>query len=382
MREDPADGLSARLLASQYLQRYRETLDVGDVTRGIGEAAYSLRRQPAHNAAADELAASGYYALHDFTRALYFENLAHGTDSADANAPSQMALLAMELGHYAQAQSFIREAARAGAGPAEWSAEARYDELTGSIDSAKALMERAAQRSDAVIDTPASSRAWYHVRLGEMAFATGDVNRAEAEEHIALVDFPRYELAYRALARFCWADRDWRCALDTARTGAQILPEPEILGYESDAQRALGDVQGARRTRDLIFAVERIGNAYHINDRLLATYYSEHGVRLEDAFAIAQREVTLRGTEIFAQDTFAWAAAMAGRWAIADRASANAMRFNTQDSRILFHAGAIAYHFGRTARARALLRRALALNAHFDPFYTVQAQSMLATLSQ
>lgn len=381
VREDPQDQIAANMLAAQYMARYRETQDVGDILRGLHQAARALRLQPYNNAAAEELTASGYYALHKFRLALAYEQAAHAVAPADANAPAQMALLEMELGRYDRAQNDLAIARRTKDDVAYWAAQARYDELTGKLAQAKALMTRAAVHADGIIDNPAVSRAWYHYRLGQMDFSSGEISAAQTEERTAIAEFPGFEMAYRALARFCWGVGDWRCAFAAAKSGAAIIPEPETLGYEADAQAALGDGEGARQTQALIVAVERIGNAYGINDRLLSVYYSEHGVRLDDSLRIAQREVRKRGDEIHAQDTLAWAAAMDGHWNMAYRAMLRATRFGTQDPRVLFHAGIIQLHFGHRRRARALLSRTLALNSNFDPIYGPLARKTLTALS-
>jgi tetratricopeptide (TPR) repeat protein len=374
VRNNSQDQFSARLLAGQYLQRYRESQDVGDVQRAIHQAQRALQLQPQNNAGAYSILASAHYALHDFETALRFERAARKENPFDANAPAQMALLEMEVGRYASAAEDLRLARRIADGPAVWAAQARYDELTGKLEQARILMRRAAQSSDAILDNSAQSRAWYHYRLGEMAFTTGEIEEAKREEQIAIADFPNFELAYRALARFCWATGDWHCALDAASKGANIIPEPETLGYLADAQRALGQNAQAQQTQALIFAVERLGNAYRINDRLLSVYYSGHSVRLDDALRIARREAARRGEEIFAQDTLAWAAAMDGHWQEAYRAIRSAMRLQTQDSRILFHAAIIESHFRRCSAANNNIRKAVSLNSHFDPFYAAIAR--------
>lgn len=381
VRIDPEDQISARMLAAEYMTRYRETLDVGDIVRGLHQAARSLALQPYGNAAAEEMMASGYYALHKFQMALVYERTAHLTQPNDFNAPAQMALLEMETGHYTRAKYDLAVAARIKNNAAVWAAQARYDEMTGNLSAAKGLMARAARHADEVIDNPAESRAWYHFRLGQMDFSSGDIAGAEQQERVALADFPQFELANRALARFCWGERDWNCALAAAKRGAAVIPEPETLGYQADAQQALGESSAAKATRALIGAVERIGNAYNINDRLLSVYYSEHGVRLHDSLLVALREVKKRGNEVHAQDTLAWAAAMDGQWNRAYRAMRVATRFDTQDPRVLFHAGMIELHFHHRARARHFLAQTVALNPHFDPFYGPVAQKTLASLS-
>jgi tetratricopeptide (TPR) repeat protein len=378
--DNPKDQISASLLAGQYMQRYRENLDVGDLSRALHQGRRALALQPQNNAGADEVIASAFYAMHRFRDALRYEAAAHAERPDDFNAPAQMGLLEMEMGHYAVALHDISVARRINNREAVWAAQARYDEMTGRLADAVRLMEAAAAKSDTVSDNPAEARAWYHYRLGEMWFSSGQVRRAEYEERVALADFPNFEMADRALARFCWGAKDWPCVLDAAQKGVAIIPEPETLGYLADAQFATGQSAAADQTRQLIFAVERIGNAYHINDRLLSVYYSEHGIRLDDSLSIAKREVGKRGNEVYAQDTLAWAAAMDGHWQTAYRAMLLATRYHTQDPRILFHAGMIEMHVGHPRRARSLLQHALALNPQFDPFYSDAARRALRQL--
>lgn len=378
--EDSRDQISAELLAAQYVQRYRETQDVGDLLRGIAQARRALALQPQNNAAAYGILASAYTALHQFRTALRYEQAAHSALPADSNAPAQIASLEMEIGDYAGAAHALAVAERIQRTPTVLAVRARYDELTGKLDAARTLLAQAAARSDAVSDNSAQSRAWYHFRLGEIAFSSGDVRAAQEEERTAVAQFSGFEQGHRALARFCWAAKAWQCALHAAQSAVNIVPGPEALGYMADAQRELGDAAGAVQTEALIVAVERIGNAYRINDRLLAVYYCEHGVRLGDAYQIAQHEVRVRGGEIYAQDTLAWCAAMRGKWDVAQRAIRNATRYGTQDPRILYHAGTIALHFGRRDAARRDLQAALALNAQFDPFYADRARDQLRRL--
>ncbi|GAC1403449.1 MAG: hypothetical protein NVSMB64_05240 [Candidatus Velthaea sp.] len=382
VREDPSDQLSATSLGTQYMQRYRESGDVDDILRALHEAQRSLRLQPQNNAGADKVAGSARTALHRFTDALADERAAHREQPSDANAPAQMASLEMELGRYDAAQRDLRVAERIARTPTVMAVRTRYEELTGRLETARGLLDAATRQSDSIVDNPAQSRAWFHFRAGELAFSAGDTQAAKREERIAIEEFPHFEMAYRALARFCWAGKDWACTLEAADRAVAIVPIPEALGYKADAQRATGDVRGARQSESVMFAIERLGNAYHLNDRLLAVYYADHNIRPATALAIAEREAQVRGDEIYAQDTLAWAAVSAGRWDKARRAAAKAVRFNTQDPRIQFHAGVIAWHFGDAAQARRRLENALALNAQFHPRYADEARTLLGALPQ
>lgn len=342
VQRDPRDQLSAVLLAGQYMQRYRESGDVDDITRALGQARRALRLQPQNNAAADETIASAYTALHRFHDALAYERAAQREQPADSNAAAQAASLEMEIGRYAQAARDLQRAERLRFTPTVMSVQARYDEVTGNLAGAETLLQRAMQLDDGNYDNGAQGRAWYHFRLGEVLFEEGKTAQAQAREREAVAIFPNLELAYRALARICYYGRDWNCALEAGSKGSAIVPVPETLGYKADAQDALGDHAAAAQTRALIYALQRIGNAYHLNDRLLAVYYADHRTRLQDAYRIAQREVAARGQEIYAQDTLAWTAALNGKWEIARRAIAAAERTGIQDPRVARHAAFIA----------------------------------------
>lgn len=379
---DPEDQISRRILAEQYLQRFREEASIDDVLRSIRQATASLKLENSGNAAGDEVLAGAYTALHQFHRALQFERAASSVAPYDANALAQIASLNMELGNYGGADMALRKARRLGESPTLLSVQARYDELTGHLARARELMDAAAAWYDESSDNSAQARSWFHYRSGELAFEAGAIERAQESERVALRIFPRNEMALRALARFCASQHEWTCAMTAAQRAVALVPEPESLGYLEDAQRATGQVAAANRTRALIFVVERLANRFRVNDRLLAVYYSNHSIRAADALAIARREVAVRGHEVYAQDTLAWAAFRAGNCPLALGAAREATRLGTEDARIDYHAGVIAFHCGEIERARTFLQGALALNGHFDIDRSDEARTLLGLISR
>jgi tetratricopeptide (TPR) repeat protein len=372
------DMISPRQLAEQYLQRYRERGDIGDVLRAERGAKASLAAQPIGNLGAEIELASVYLTLHRFGDALAVTHAVEAWDVGDDGMLVREASLDMEVGEYARAANRLA-AVKLSQRADSWKVvESRYLELTGHLGEARAMLATASAYQNSNFDAPAQQRAWYFFRQGEMAFEAGD-NAALSFEREATEVFPSYADGYRALARIECALQQWeRCRADAA-TSASEVPYPETLGYEADAQRALGDASGAAQTADLILTVERIGNAQHVSDRLLAIYFSEHRLRAADAYRIARRELTLRD-DIYAEDTLAWAAAMDGRWDEARREIKKALRFDTEDSKLQYHAGAIALHFGDRAEAKRRFARALALNPHFHPAYAADARAELARL--
>jgi tetratricopeptide (TPR) repeat protein len=374
------DMLSPRQLAMQYLQRYRERGDIDDVLRARRMAELSLREQPRGNTGAEVALASVELTLHQFKAALAQTKYLEAVDPADREMRIREASLDLEIGDYDNAKRIIDSVPESKTlDISRDTLVARYNELTGHLAEARERFERTAADGNSILDAPAQQRAWYYFRSGELAFEAGDNDGALADEDQALTIFPNYAEANRLKAKFSCALKRWQVCRDAAAASASVVPYPETLGYEEDAERALGDTATADQLADLIVTIEKIGNAQHISDRLLAIYYSEHRIHTADAYAIARHELLARD-DIFTEDTLAWAAAADGRWDVARTASRKAMRFDTENSLLQYHAGIIALHFGDRDEAKRRLGKALALNPSFHQVYADDARAQLARL--
>jgi tetratricopeptide (TPR) repeat protein len=379
VRRNP-DQIVTRMLASQYLQRFRETGDPGDLVRGEHAAERSLALQPRFNIGAEMTLASSLTSLHRFLEALVHAQRALQIEPNNAAAAAQAAGIDVELGRYDQASRLLKSVhAGRELDVALDTTAARYDELTGNLAAARRLIDRAKLETDSIMDSPAESRAWFHFRAGELAWNAGDGASAERSFHDALEIFPNYPRALNGLARTYWGERRWPQALDAATRAADLVSLPETLGYKADAQRALGDEAGARATEDLIWTIARVGNARAINDRSLAIYFADHSRHLDEAIAIARRDVAVRD-DVFAEDTLAWTLARAGHWPEARTAARKAVRMNTQDARLQYHAGVIAMQSGDRDEAARRLKLALELNPQFHPLESDDARKRLVGL--
>jgi Flp pilus assembly protein TadD len=378
-KRDPGDQIIARMLAGQYMQRYRERADVDDLRRAQHETLASLAIQPRFNFSADMEMSSILAAYHDMHGALGYAQEAARIVPSSYEAKATVANLEMEAGDYAAALRVLRD--RPARDDAVWDISlARYDELTGRLASARTLIDGVQRQSDEVVSLPAESRAWAHWRQGELAFEAGDVPAAISRYREALVIFPHYWHAENGLAKAYWSQRRWSDSLAAAQAEIAVYPLPETLGYEYDAQRGLGRIADASATRDLIIAIERIGNAQGMNDRLIAMFYADHGLRAGDAIAIARRDLARRD-DIYAEDTLAWTLASAGRWSEAHTHAERAVRLGTEDARLQYHAGIIALQCGDREEARRRLQMALGFNPAFNPDQAAIARATLAELS-
>lgn len=374
--QSPDSSIFLRLLADQYLRRFREIGDIDDVLRAEQAARRSLALQPLHNDISSMLLASALLSQHQFRSALEVLN------NSSVDNPSIISLKAsiqMELGDYEATHQLLQNLAHEESNSGHNAVLARYLELTGNLASARKLLDEAMQEMDSFYTTSAETRAWFHVRTGDLAFAAGDFALSEQRYRESFDLFPRHIAAFTGLARLYAAQHRWQDVLNIANQGIELMPLVETLGYKADAQLALLDQEGAAETEDLIGVVAYLSKVKGIYDRAMAVYYTEHGIHLPEALQIARSEVAVRD-DVYAEDTLAWAAAANGQWEEAQQAAQQATRFGTEDALLQFHAGMIAFHLGKREEAIKRLTQAVSLNPQFHHKYADQARQVLANL--
>lgn len=377
--QSPNSSIFLRLLADQYLRRFREMADVEDVLRAEQAARRSLALQPRHNQVSSMLLASALLSQHQFRSALDVLNNAQNPSVDNPNIVSLLASIQMELGDYEATHQLLQNLAQKESNSGQNAVVARYLELTGNLASARQLLDEAMQEMDSFYTMSAETRAWFHARTGDLAFAAGDLALSEQRYREALDLFPRHIAAFTGLARLLAAQHRWQDALNAANQGIELMPQVETLSYKADAQLALLDQKGAAETEDLIGVVAYLSKVKGIYDRALAVYYTEHGIHLTEALEIARSEVAVRD-DVYAEDTLAWAAAANGQWQEAQRAAQRATRLGTEDALLQFHAGMIAFHLGNRKEAVKRLTQAVSLNPQFHHKYADQARQAILDL--
>ncbi|MEH2138943.1 tetratricopeptide repeat protein [Nostoc sp.] len=374
--QSPDSSIFLRLLADQYLRRFREIGDIDDVLRAEQAARRSLALQPRHNEVSSMLLASALLSQHQFREAL---DVLNNSSVDNPNIVSLLASIQMELGDYEITHQLLQNLAQEESNSGHNAVLARYLELTGNLASARKLLDEAMQEMDSFYTTSAETRAWFHVRTGDLAFASGNFALSEQRYREAFDLFPRHIAAFTGLARLYAAQHRWQDVLNIANQGIELMPLVETLGYKADAQVALLDQKGAAETEDLIGVVAYLSKVKGIYDRAMAVYYTEHGIHLTEALQIARAEVAVRD-DVYAEDTLAWAAAANGEWEEAQQAAQQATRFGTEDALLQFHAGMIAFHLGNREEAIKRLTQAVSLNPQFHHKYADQARQVLANL--
>lgn len=357
--EDSLGAADRSLLASLYLQRARETGNYADYERAAQLARRSLDLRESHNAETYALLTSALLAKHQFTEALRAARALYADDTTDASHTALLAEVELEVGDYASAATHYRAVSFDADKPSIAARLARWDEVTGRLWKAQAILRLSAARLARSSDIPREQLAWFHYRLGELYLRGGQRDAADSSFHRALTALPTDYRALGGLARLSAAKGDWQAAVDFGARAIAVQLDPATLGTMSDAYAALGDTAQARSFADAM-AVAALSQPGAIH-RAWGLFLLDHDREVSRVLREARAD-TVHRRDVFGYDLLSWASYKAGRIADARKASALALSQGTEDATLFYHAGMIAIAAGDSTAGRSLLARALALN--------------------
>jgi len=358
------------------MKKSRESGDPGYYVRAAAALDRALALDPGHYEA---LRARAWVLLgqHDFRGALAAAERAQALAPEDWWNYGTLADACIELGDYDRAATAAERMVALRPGLPSYTRvaflRALFGDRPGAID-LLTLAARAGGRHDP------ESLAWTLVHLGHEHFAAGDLAAAAGAYAAALDVLPDYYLALGALGRVRAAEGRTGEAIELDRRAVARVPAPDLVAALGDVYAAAGDAQQAERQYALVEYMGRVAEATGTTyGRQLALFYADHDCRLAEALRLARQEAATRG-DIYTDDALAWALYKNGRLAEAARAAHRALRLRTEDALLEYHAGMIAAAHRRAARAARHLRRALAINPHFDLRQAPLARAALAGL--
>lgn len=372
---DSIDAISRAQLAHWYLESYRETGDGGDITRAEQAARASLKIRPTDGALLQ--LSRVLLNQHRFAQAL---EVAKRAAPVNPDGYRLAADISYELGDYAQAEKYAKQAPPEGDDPSFYALLSRFSELKGDGKNQLDLLTKATAEADSNIDASVQSIAWFHERRGRALFMNGQLDEAAHEYQSALQVFPRDYRTLAAFARLEAARQNWKGAIEWGEKAAAIVPAPDTLALLGDAHQQLGEPQKAAAQFALVEKIGGLSEAQGaLYDRQRAMYYADHDLKPEKAVALARGEMKVRH-DIYAYDTLAWTLFKAGKLDEAATNMAKATQWGTRDASLWFHAGMIAAARGQANEARADLEQALRINPQFHPTQPQQARAVLAKL--
>jgi tetratricopeptide (TPR) repeat protein len=376
LRENPNSADSYAVLASLYLQKARETGDPSYYGKAQGAVDAALRLDP-QNVEALIGAGTLANARHQFREALEIGARAKALNPTIPRTYGVIADAQTELGMYDDAVAMLQTMIDMRPDLSSYSRISYARELHGDLDGAIEAMQMAISAGGQTSE----NSAWVRVQLGNLFFAKGDLDGAEREYRATLALVPEYIYAQAGLARVRAAQGRTSEAIDLYNKAIARMPLPEFVIGLGELQEASGNTAEAAKHYDLVRAMQQLFKASGVDTDLeLALFDADHGKGPAATGALA-RDAYQRRPSIKAADTLAWALFKAGQTAEARRYAAEALRLNTQDALMLYHAGMIAQAAGDSAAARDYLNRALTLNAQFSPLFAPQAKQALAKLN-
>ncbi|MCA1622755.1 MAG: tetratricopeptide repeat protein [Acidobacteria bacterium] len=380
VKRDPEDFSANNKLAGQYLQRLRETGDFQYLDLTFRAARASLASVPeVRNPGGLAALAQAEFAAHDFANARDHAVRLTEIEPGKSYPQGMLGDALLELGEYDKAKATFYKIAKLDGAVSHYSETrmARLAQLRGDNTEAQKHFANALVFALNQTAPPRETVAWLRWQLGETAFSVGDYETAEKHYLDTLVTFPDYYRAIASLGRVCAALGDSPGAIEQYEKVVRILPDPTYIAALGDLYKLAGREGDAKKQYEL---VEQIGRLSELNgelyNRQLALFYADHDIKLEEAYRLAAKEYEAR-KDIYGADALAWTALKAGKLNEAKAAIKDALRLNTEDAKLFYHAGMIARAGGDEAAARQFLQRAFKLNPQFDPLQSAIAKTLL-----
>ena len=391
VKRNPEDHAGYAGLGAAYLQKGRETADAADyelAKSALEKSLDLLSNDPAAASAMTQMAVVGMVE-HRFEDALTWAQKALALGSGD---PSPWAIAGdalADMGDYKGAsEAYSRLKSRYGSEDEKLAHSYQRDSrmsflrfVAGDTQGAIQLM-RSALRTAMETHMPAENIAWSQYQLGEEFFLAGDTNAAEKAYLASLDECPNYYRALAGLAKVRASQGRYVDAVKLYKEAIARVPYPEYAAALGDVYQKLGQLEDAKKQFEL---VEFIGYLSQVNQQIhnrdLALFYADHGRKLHESLALAQKELEVR-RDIYTWDVLAWSLFKNDKLQEAAEAISHALEQGTKDPQLFFHAGMIYEKAGDSAKARDYLQRALGINPHFHIFYSDIASETLARLAQ
>lgn len=387
VKKDPDDFIAYNKLASEYLQRLRETGDITYLDLAARVAKTSLGILPAEQNKGGLISTiQVQYSSHDFIGA---RDNSKRLIELDPNKGYPFQFLGdslLELGQYDEAEAAFRQMEKFGgiqqltkvAMEQRW---ARLALLHGDNAGAKRHFATALKLATSMLEPPKETVAWCQWQLGETAFAVGDLKSAERYYRDSLTTFPDYYRSLASLGKVLAAQGELAGSIELLEKVVHILPDPSYVAFLGDVYKLAGREDDAQNQYAL---VENIGHLSALSgtlyNRQLSLFYADHDLKADEAYANAAKEYEVR-KDIYGADAMAWTALKAGKISEARSAIKDALAQKTVDAKLYYHAGMIENAAGNKMEAKRFLALALKTNPGFDPLQSAAAKATLQTLN-
>lgn len=369
-------------LGDALMQKSRQTPDLKCLESAKSAYQKALKREE-HCLEAMVGMAWFHNTRHEFAEGSEWAEKALAIDPNLRHAHALLADSAIELGDYEAALERCQNTLDLRPDLSSYSRAAHLLWLTGDERKARWLMGKAI----AAGSPHAENTAWCRAQLARMSLQSGALLAAEQEAALALKEDPENHHVLNVMAQVKMAKQDIDGAMDLFERSIAQTPNHDALAALVELRLLKGQAAEAEKQTEAVLAFHRSGAAHGhwhppgYGNAQLAQFLADHDRDLEDALREAQRAHRLF-KNIQVTDTLAWCLYKLGRYEEAAKTIRGAMKWNTPDAMMAFHAGMIEAKRGEKTAARKLLYRALSLNPQFHPRFAELASETLKALAE
>ncbi|MGQ0540461.1 MAG: tetratricopeptide repeat protein [Blastocatellia bacterium] len=371
----PDSPLAYGQLAALYIKKGRETGEFAFNVKAEASVDKALTIAP-NDLIARKLKASLHLTFHRYSEAL---DAGKQLEKDLPNDPYVYGVLTdanFELGNYTQAIAAAQKMVDLKPNSFSYARVGRLRSLHGDHAGAVEMLALAARIADPL---DKEGRSWFLVQLGDEYWKHGKYVEAEKAYDEALSIFPAYHLSIAAKGKVRASMGDFEGAAKYLADSQNRIPNAETVILLGDVHARRGDNENAKKQYDLVEVVEqKLGMKG--DQKRLALFWADRGIKLDEAVAIAAAEHAAR-KDIFTADVLAWCLLKKGRAAEAKKIITEAMRLKTDDARTLYHAGMIEKELGNRKEAARLIEKSLKLNPSFDLIQAETAKEALKELA-
>lgn len=335
---DPGGAFDLVRVGGLYLERAREGDDETELRRAEAAARRAIANGSGRDAGGWRILTATLLAQHRFREAVEAARQAQQRASDDAAAAAALGEVLLELGEYPAADSIFRRLLPQRHHPAVAPRQARWLEIRGDPGAARRLLELARAELLASPNPSIAVRAWYELRLGELALRFGARREAARRLTAGLAIAPDDWRLLGARARLALAAGDPAGAVSFGDSALALHLDPPILATVGDALRAQGrPAEAAGYFTALAVMAGPTGAVPH---RGWSLALLDHGLRIPEVLSAAEQDLRLRH-DGYGHDLHAWALYKSGRYREAREAMARALAVGIQDPEVLERARAI-----------------------------------------
>jgi tetratricopeptide (TPR) repeat protein len=373
VRKNPNEIISYNQLAFAYIRKVRATAD----------QSYTILAEKILNLALaidssdyDSLVYLGLVQMsqHRFSDARTNALKAAALRPDDSAAYGVLGDACFELGLYQECADAYQKMMDLRPSTASYSRAFYYRRLVGDTEGATQMMAKALSYVDF---RDRENVAWCLVQLGNLSFGSGQMDSADKILQRAIETFPNYYNALAGLAKVKAAQGKIEVAIELYQKAIAIVPMPDFVASLGDIYASIGRSEEAEKQYELVEYIGLVSKAnQEIYNRHLAMFYADHDRNLEEALNLAKAEIKIR-KDIYGYDALAWCLYKNGKYSEALVAMKEALKMDTQDVMLFFHAGMIYEKLNQTDEAKKYLESAERTNPHFHPIFAKVGEATL-----